>query len=367
MSAVSLRPATPEDADRVFTWRNDPWIVSLSTSRSTVAWREHQAWFGQMMDRSCHLLFIVNDAEGTPSGTVRVDRTVPGEAVITIYLMRDYTGRGMGPQAIALACRAAHEMWPDLIQVMARIRADNGPSIKAFTRAGFQLAASVERPRDHVAMVWRAPRPEADPGRSPELTDDDQHTVDYFTALVDQFGFDPRALDWGSRESQRLRFAVLAGVGALDGASVLDVGCGLGDLYDWLIGQGWQGDYTGIDLTPRMIALARERFPDLHLEQRDLLTEPIGDGTFDYVMASGIFYLRRSEPFEYLQHMVEAMFRHCRRAVAFNSLSAWAPQQDPGEFYADPPATLSFARSLTPRLSLRHDYHPRDFTVFLYK
>jgi hypothetical protein len=59
--------------------------------------------------------------------------------------------------------------------------------------------------------------------------------------------------------------------------------------------------------------------------------------------------------------------RVCRKAVAFNSLSAWAPAREPGEFYADPVAILTLCRELTPRLALRHDYHPRDFSLFMYK
>jgi hypothetical protein len=53
--------------------------------------------------------------------------------------------------------------------------------------------------------------------------------------------------------------------------------------------------------------------------------------------------------------------------VAFNSLSAWATDQEAGEFYADPLRVVDFCRRITPRVVLRHDYHPRDFTVYLYK
>jgi SAM-dependent methyltransferase len=125
--------------------------------------------------------------------------------------------------------------------------------------------------------------------------------------------------------------------------------------------------YTGVDITPKMIEAARARFPEARFETQDVLSEPWPAGSYDYVVSSGIFYRRKAEPFGFLQRMVAEMFRLCRRGVAFNSLSAWAANKDGDEFYADPVQTLGFCRGLTSRLALRHDYHPRDFTVFLYK
>ena len=40
---------------------------------------------------------------------------------------------------------------------------------------------------------------------------------------------------------------------------------------------------------------------------------------------------------------------------------------EPGEFYADPVQTLSWCHTLSPFVVLRHDYHSRDFTVYVYK
>src|SRR5262245_65308735 len=61
------------------------------------------------------------------------------------------------------------------------------------------------------------------------------------TALVrlyeDRFremGEDIRTLGWKNREEQNLRFKILCDVGDLSGASVCDVGCGFGDLLDYL-------------------------------------------------------------------------------------------------------------------------------------
>ena len=45
-----------------------------------------------------------------------------------------------------------------------------------------------------------------------------------------------RILDWASPQSQEARFQVLADEVPLAGKTLLDVGCGLGDLYGFLRG-----------------------------------------------------------------------------------------------------------------------------------
>lgn len=196
---------------------------------------------------------------------------------------------------------------------------------------------------------------------------DDRKIARYFGELVEKYGNDVRSLDWGSVGSQTLRFSVLAGVGPLEGASVLDVGCGLGDFYGWLTENHIAVDYTGFDITPGMIDRARQRFPSARFEVAGVLDVSLPEASFDYVFCSGIFNFRELQPFDFLREVTTKMFRLSRKAIAFNSLSGWTERRDGTEFHADPLETVAFCRSLSPSLTLRHDYHPRDFTVYVYK
>lgn len=196
--------------------------------------------------------------------------------------------------------------------------------------------------------------------------DDNERDIQFYTGLADHYGVDVRSLDWGSRASQHLRFAVLAQL-PLASASVLDVGCGLGDFWAWLAEKSLPVSYAGLDITPRMIEIARQRFPGVRFQTGDILDDFFGAEKFDYVVASGIFAKRQTQPFEFLKAMATKMFSLAHHGVGFNCLSSWAEQQEAGEFYADPLELLAFARTLTPSVALHHNYHPRDFTVFLYK
>jgi len=197
--------------------------------------------------------------------------------------------------------------------------------------------------------------------------DDDQNNISYYSKLVKEHGINPRALDWGGAGSQWLRFAVLADVGPLAHASILDVGCGQGDFCLWLAEAGIPVEYRGIDITPAMVEVARSRFPGVRFEARNLLEQPPADESFDYVFASGIFAHRLIEPMQFLRQMVKTMFRSCRKGIAFNSLSGWASQKEETEFYPDPLETVRACFSETPWVVMRHDYHSRDFTIYMRK
>lgn len=185
----------------------------------------------------------------------------------------------------------------------------------------------------------------------------------YFDERLDAYGPCVHAVDWVSEGSQLVRFRALTAIGSLDGASVLDVGAGLGDLAGFLETHHPTARYEGCDVNPRMVEHARRRYPRARFFVADPLAGDV-DGTWDWIVASGIFHLRDEE---FLRAMAATLFARARRGVALNMLSAWAPVQDGGQYYADAAAVLAWCRTLTSRVVLRHDYLPHDFTVYLYR
>ncbi|NVL90353.1 MAG: hypothetical protein HWN69_05065, partial [Desulfobacterales bacterium] len=59
-------------------------------------------------------------------------------------------------------------------------------------------------------------------------------TIAHYDKLLGIRAKDHEMVGWGSEESQKCRFGVLCQLDDLSGKSVLDVGCGLGDLYGYL-------------------------------------------------------------------------------------------------------------------------------------
>ena len=200
------------------------------------------------------------------------------------------------------------------------------------------------------------------------FAEDERRIASYFDERARRFGDDPRALDWSSRTAQQARFRVLSEIGIETGHSVLDVGCGQGDFCLWLQENGIRVDYVGLDLSEQMLTVARAKVPHARLFKGSVCDLEAELGRFDWVVASGIFYLRQCEPYESMRSTVSSMFALADRGVAFNTLADWGGgTTENAEFRAIPAKVLELCRSSTPYVLMRADYHVADITLYLFK
>lgn len=105
--------------------------------------------------------------------------------------------------------------------------------------------------------------------------------------------FDRAAADWDALEVEethvRLR-EIVAGLGIVPGAAVLDVGCGTGILFPLLLeamnGAGW---VVGLDISAEMLRRAQAKEYPVECVQGDAQSLPLPEGTFDWVLCNAVF------------------------------------------------------------------------------
>jgi len=71
-AGLVARPATLQDAGRLWQWRNDPATRAGSRSSAEVAWQDHLRWLTASLTRNDRMLLVAEDQDG-PVGTVRWD------------------------------------------------------------------------------------------------------------------------------------------------------------------------------------------------------------------------------------------------------------------------------------------------------
>lgn len=195
--------------------------------------------------------------------------------------------------------------------------------------------------------------------------EDDAYNIQQYTKLVDAHGLTHQSLDWGSETSQHKRFKILAEIGLMHNDSVLDIGCGLGDLFGWLKDNSYESiQYKGIDITEALINQARVKYPNAVFEAVNVL-DGVYNAESDYVFASGVFAKRNTDTTNFAKAMIEKMYRLARKGVAFNSLSAFSENLSADDNPLHPYEVLDFCRTLSPWAILRMDYHPHDFTIYI--
>ncbi|MBN1943307.1 MAG: class I SAM-dependent methyltransferase [Phycisphaerae bacterium] len=177
-------------------------------------------------------------------------------------------------------------------------------------------------------------------------------------------------LDWAGPDTQAARFEVLLRRVDLAGRSLLDVGCGLGDLAGLLRRRNIPVRYTGVDVVEEMLARARqanpnERFLRADMFHDDAADDPLGGETFDVVYCSGALNLNLGNNLEFLETALPRLLRATRDVLMVNFLRARDAARDPTYFYYRPADVLSVLHTLLDenRVEIIEDYLPNDFTV----
>lgn len=201
-------------------------------------------------------------------------------------------------------------------------------------------------------------------------TEDRLDYVQRYEKRLEEFGYSPATLGWGAHGRQEVRFSVLAGPALLvPESSVLDVGCGFCDLYDFLGRHGWRGRYTGIDIVPGLLEVARRRHPGLELLELDITDESTPVDEYDFVISSGALNatLPSGSNESHIEAALRSMFQRSRYATCLDFLSSYVDFQKPGAYHTEPGWALAAAKRLTRRVLLRHDYMPYEFSMFLFR
>ena len=175
------------------------------------------------------------------------------------------------------------------------------------------------------------------------------------------------ALGWRRVESQIKRFEVISDVGDLSGRTLLDVGCGYGDLKEFLDRRFSNFTYIGIDQMPEFIAEAKtryENYPATHFSQTDFTKADFP--TVDYVIASGALVYRCYDP-DFYADMIRKMYQAATQALAFNMLDAAQFPDHPLLVGHDRDEIAAFCRTLSPQVTVTTDYLEDDFTVFMFR
>ncbi len=197
--------------------------------------------------------------------------------------------------------------------------------------------------------------------------EDAMRVVQGYRLRIAKYGATFESLNSGSLEKQKIRHQVhassLVGVCPL----VLDVGCGLADFYRYLKDQGYPCSYTGYDIVPEYIAECRRRYPEADFQLRDVFREDI-NGVYDTIVMSQLLNNRyqKSDNLEVMKTALSLAFSHTRTSVSVDMMSTYVDFQNPDLFYYSPEAIFKFAKSLTRRIVLRHDYRRFEFCVQLF-
>lgn len=190
-------------------------------------------------------------------------------------------------------------------------------------------------------------------------------TEDYDRSLA-RFGPGPKALLWWDYRSMAIRFRELVKSVPVEGRSIMDAGCGLGDLLPYLYAKSPDFQYLGVDKNKEFIKIAKQRYEGHKFKVGDPFNKTIG--RFDIVISSGVMNGNTKDWPAKRKRMIANLFKQADEALVFNMAGGSRPiPNDSLIAYADAGEIRDYCKTLAKRVELKTDYLDQDFTIAMFK
>ncbi|NOH98829.1 class I SAM-dependent methyltransferase [Vibrio sp. 99-70-13A1] len=175
-----------------------------------------------------------------------------------------------------------------------------------------------------------------------------------------------RSLGWSSHYAQVARFSAIAYATDFENRCVVDLGCGYGQLFDYLSNLYSLQRYIGVDQQAHFLKQAKALHPDPRCEfiAGDLSTVSVN--VCDVVIASGsLNYKSRDD--NYLTNVITHMYEMAGECVIFNLLDSSSYPEQPLLTGYNKQGVYRFCLTLCDDVVIIDGYSQDDFTVVMKK
>lgn len=178
-----------------------------------------------------------------------------------------------------------------------------------------------------------------------------------------RYGDSPLTLGW-TKGKHFLRYHILLSHWKFTGESLLDFGCGFGDMYHYIQEKKLDLHYHGYDINSDLINRGNIKYPGIQLSTDDIfaISQP---KSFDYALSSGVHNLKLTDNWAFIKQTFDQFAFLCRKGFALNFVSNKVTISDEHLYHADPVQILDLAYTYSKKVVLRNDYMPFEFTVIV--
>jgi len=197
---------------------------------------------------------------------------------------------------------------------------------------------------------------------------------EHYRSTIIKHGPNFKGVDWNNKKDADLRYhlilEVLSDYPKNKTHSFLDIGCGYGSLLKEAKKKKISLKYTGLDIVPEMIDIAKKNNPHVKFINKDVfsLSEK---KQYDFVVANGLLTqkLKASnyDMEKFMFRLINKMWSLSKKGIAFNILTSQVDFKNRENFYYDPVILINKIKKMTRFFKIRHDYPIFEYTFYLYK
>lgn len=194
--------------------------------------------------------------------------------------------------------------------------------------------------------------------------------VQHYEKCFQKHGDNHQGVDWPNATDAATRYRIMLEVDRFawhpKGVfSVLDYGCGLGHMYEYIEEHSLLLHYEGYDLSGLLVGECKKKYPYLYWH-----TENPPEA--DYVVMNGVLTERRELTNMQMAENVVDTIKHawslCRIGIAFNLMSKQVDWEREELYHQNMEDLASFlCSSISRNFIIRNDYKLYEYTAYVYK
>lgn len=195
----------------------------------------------------------------------------------------------------------------------------------------------------------------------------------HYENCLKQHGDSHKGVDWPDKKQADMRYKVMLDIIDKKPCTLLDFGCGLSHLYEFMQKDHIYDNisYTGLDISEKFINASQIKYPNNKYILNDCLQNNLIE-SYDYIIANGVFTEKREMSYDvmlsFFKSLLIKIFKFTNIAVAFNVMSKQVDWERKDLFHlALDELAWFFHKNNMRNFVIRNDYGLYEYTVYIYK
>lgn len=198
--------------------------------------------------------------------------------------------------------------------------------------------------------------------------------AEHYKNCFDNHGDNHLGVDWPNYEDTLIRYKVMLDlINDKSKVSLLDFGCGLGHLYEFILNEKKENKiiYNGLDINENFYNHCIKKYPEVNFFLRDInINDKIPN--FDYIVCNGTFTekmdLTHEDMFNSMSTILKNLWSKTNKGIAFNVMSKLVDWERGDLFHVSlDEIGLFLKNNLSRNFVIRNDYKLYEYTIYVYK
>lgn len=199
--------------------------------------------------------------------------------------------------------------------------------------------------------------------------------VAHYEDCLSRFGDTHLGVDWQNADDAYKRYQIMLDIIKPEASKItlLDFGCGTAGLLDYINEKKiLYIDYSGLEISTEFFNVSKKKYPNNTFFNMDILDKDVLLPCFDYIVMNGVFTekidLSHNIMFSYFCSMIETIYPHCRKGIAFNLRSKQVMAEDQDLFHLSLDELAWFlVEKFGRNFIIRNDYGLEEYAVYICK